>query len=290
MGKETNIPWGDSTFSPWWGCTEVSAECDNCYAREFDARFGGEHWGKDQPRRVFGDKHWNEPRKWNRAVEAGAVGKDGRRWLVFCSSMADVFETNDSLDAERVKLWQLIRETPRLVWLILTKRPQNIGRMLPADLVGVPQIWLGTTVGVRESLWRADALIEHGWRAPVRFLSMEPMLETVGLGDRLGNTPYGVNWVICGSESGSRPRPMQTDWMRQVRDECADAGVPFFAKQADEGTDGISAYPARDTAQTGALAPYRRRDLRLGDDGMKRVRYIIERPYLDGVQHVAWPA
>lgn len=60
MGKETGIAWTDGTFNPWWGCVEVSPACDNCYAREWDARFGGEHWGKDAPRRFFGDKHWNE--------------------------------------------------------------------------------------------------------------------------------------------------------------------------------------------------------------------------------------
>jgi protein gp37 len=294
MANDTGIPWCDSTFNPWWGCVEVSDECARCYAREFDTRFNGEHWGKDKPRRFFGDKHWNEPRRWNKSVVAGRVGKDGRRWLVFCSSMADVFETNETLDAQRERLWQLIRETPALTWLMLTKRPQNIGRMVPSDLIGAPHIWYGTTVGVRSSLWRIDALIEHAWRAPVRFLSMEPLLEDVSgqpFSERLGNTPYGINWAIIGSESGDGARQMDTDWARRIVAECRTAKVSCFMKQADLDAPGISVKsgPLAEL-ETGRNAPYRRRDLRMGPDGIRRTHWIIERPFIDGEQHVEWPA
>lgn len=72
MGEKTNIAWTDHTFNCWWGCTKVSPGCDHCYAEAFDKRVGGAHWGKDQPRRVFGIKHWNEPLKWDE--------KDLPRW------------------------------------------------------------------------------------------------------------------------------------------------------------------------------------------------------------------
>jgi len=301
MGKETGIPWCDKTFNPWWGCVEVSAECDHCYARTLDARFDGGHWG-DTPRRFFGEKHWTEPLRWNASSAAGWKGKDGRRTLVFCASMCDVFEANDALEPWRFKLWGLIKATPALTWLLLTKRPQLISKMLPDELVGAPNIWLGTTVGMESSLWRADALIKHGMLAPVRFLSMEPLLEVVSVADKLQIEPSstvvgatGINWVIAGSESGDGARPMPTNAMRLAREQCRTAGVPFFAKQADQDAEGIScdggemAVTVADD-KVSAHPPYRRRDLRMGPDGMRRTHWIVERPFLDGKQEVAWPA
>lgn len=288
MGNTTGIPWCDKTFSTHWGCTEVSAECDHCYAREFDARFGGSHWGKDAPRRFFCDNHWNELLRWNRAAERGAVGKDGKRIIVFINSMSDLFELRDDLNPVRERFWNLARQCRSLILMLLTKRPQNIGRMVPQDLRGASWIWYGTTVGLPESLWRADALIEHAAHAPVRFLSMEPLLAETPIARVLG--PSRVNYVIAGSESGDLARPMATDWMRLARDECAAAGVPFFAKQADELSEGISAVaPSGITPMPLNNGPYRRRDLRSRGDGSKRVHWIIERPYLDGRQHVEWP-
>src|ERR1700690_3208874 len=108
MGKDTSISWTDSTFSPWWGCTKVSPGCDNCYAETFDKRWGTPHWGKGVPRRVFSDKHWAEPLKWNRL--AGASGKP---WRVFCASMADVMD-DEAPEGQRERLWELIDQTPNL--------------------------------------------------------------------------------------------------------------------------------------------------------------------------------
>lgn len=281
MGKDTGIGWADDTFSPWWGCVEVSEECTHCYAREFDARFGGKNWGKDGPRRTFGEKHWNEPLRWNASVlRGGYVGKAGPcRRLVFCSSMADVFESHDALDVERAKLWATIRATKALTWLLLTKRPQNIKRMLPDDLNGADNIWLGTTCGLPASLWRVDALVNNS-KAPVNFISMEPMLEETDV------DLTGIQWIIQGTESGDGARPAQSAWFRKTRDACVGARVAYFNKQMDDGMDGVS-----DTAVDGMThPPYRRRDLRKGPDGMRRVTWIVERPLLDGSQNVEWPA
>ena len=97
VGSTTKIQWTDKTFNPWWGCVEVSPGCDHCYAKTFAKRVGEDSWG-ESGRRFFGDKHWAEPLKWT-----------GR---VFCASMADVFEMNHSLDAERERLFDLIEATP----------------------------------------------------------------------------------------------------------------------------------------------------------------------------------
>lgn len=290
MGKETGIAWADSTFNPWIGCTKISPACDSCYAEAFDARFGGAHWGKDAPRRFFKEDHWNEPLRWNRAAQRGAVGKDGRRWLVFCASLCDVLEKRTELDPWRMKLWGTIKATPHLTWLILSKRPHEIPRLVPDEMREAQNVWWGATVESSEFLWRAEALNELVPRAPVRFLSMEPLLGGVMLDGNIGS--HSINWVITGSESGDHPRPMNIDHVRAIQQDCQFARIPLFLKQAEEGSDGISAYPPETTPShqlPAPNAPYRKRDLRPGPDGIKRAHYIIERPYLDGVQHAEWP-
>ena len=142
MGKITGISWCDATFNPWWGCTKVSPACDSCYAETWAHRTGHKVWGKDAPRRFFGDRHWQEPIFWDAHAK-----KDGKRRKVFCASMADVFEKRDDLNESRERLWDLIEETPNLDWLLLTKRPQEIGYMIPAVWLGRPRpnAWFGVT-------------------------------------------------------------------------------------------------------------------------------------------------
>lgn len=154
MGKETGIGWTRHTFNPWWGCKKVSAGCKFCYAESIDKVYGGgQHWGIGAPRREFGDKHWNEPRRWNKQAV-----KDGVRRRVFCASMADVFDPEAPAGALE-RLWQLIRETPQLDWLLLTKRPERIASSLPADWgKGWHNVWLGTSVENQEA---ADKRIPH---------------------------------------------------------------------------------------------------------------------------------
>lgn len=286
MAKGSGIAWTDHTFNPWWGCVKVSPACDNCYAARFDARLAGDgsqptHWGKDAPRKFFGEKHWNDPRRWDRAA-----AKAGRVDLVFCASMADVFERSSNtmtmagMDDERGRLWRLIRETPNLRWLLLTKRPQEIGRLLPDDLP-LDNVWLGTTIESPEYWWRAEALIEHGQRAAVRFVSMEPLVARTSIASYLGalDRRASIDWVITGCESGDGARDTPTDWYRQLRDECAAFGVPFFLKQAMKGAEGI----------TEGDGSWTKRDLRMTASGIRRDHPIVEQPYLDGAQHVAFP-
>ncbi len=271
MGKNTGIAWCSNTFNSWFGCIEVSPACDNCYAREFDHRMGGNNWGKEGPRRFFGDKHWNEPRRWDRQA-----AKTGERVTVFCASMADVFETYSILDPHRDRLWKLIEETPNLTWLLLTKRPQSIYKMLPKSLHGAKNIWLGTTVESSAYLWRINAVLET--EAPVHFLSMEPLLEETSVLDKLHPTT-GINWLISGCESGKKARFTPTSWYRQLRDEAYGKGVPYFLKQAPKGLEGIS---TGEGAWIKLAAPARHADgeIRQG---------IVEQPYLDGIQWLQVP-
>lgn len=226
MAEETGIEWTDSTFNPWWGCTRISPACDFCYAADLDKRLGGDLWAPNAERRRTSASNWNDPRRWQRkAPEFFAA--HGRRRRVFCASMADVFD-NQVPPEWRADLWALIRETPDLDWLLLTKRPQNIGKMLPPFWNEVKgHVWLGTTV---EDQTRAAQNIPHLLKheAAVCFLSVEPMLGPVDLLPWLWG---GIDWVIAGGESGPKARPSHPRWFRDLRNQCLSSGVPFLFKQ-----------------------------------------------------------
>lgn len=228
MGERTEIGWTDATFNGWWGCERVSPACDHCYAESLAKRYGHDVWGEHADRRFFGDKHWNEPLRWNR--QAAAAGVPMR---VFCSSMADVFEDRRDLDPWRARLWDLIERTPNLRWQLLTKRPQHVLDLVPESwrLTEFPtNVWVGTTVEdqphVNVRMRRLAELRDH---VRVLFVSYEPALGSVKL--RYWLQLGTIDWLICGGESGPGARPMRPEWARAVRDECATAGVPYFFKQ-----------------------------------------------------------
>jgi protein gp37 len=231
MGEATAIGWTDHTFNPWWGCERVSPGCNHCYAEAFAKRTGNVVWGKSADRRRFGDKHWAEPVKWNAKARAEGVVR-----RVFCASMADVFEDRADHTEDRSRLFDLIDQTHWLDWQLLTKRPENVLRMVPLDwrfevaegrFTWPHNAWVGTTV---EDQQRANERVPLLLQipAPVRFLSCEPLLGPVTLAPWLHE---GVGWVICGGESGPKHRPLDLEDARVLRDECEEAGVPFFFKQ-----------------------------------------------------------
>lgn len=221
MAEVTGISWTDHTFNMIWGCVEVSPACDHCYARTLAERFGFDVWGKDKPRRTFGQKHWNEPLKWNRMAE-----KEGRRHRVFCGSMCDIFEKHQTVIAELKRLWPLIRQTPWLDWQLLTKRPHRIKSSLPEDWGpnGYDNVWLGTTIESDEFNHRANHLISAP--AKVHFISYEPALGPL---DELDLKD--IEWIIFGGESGPHYRQHNVQWARSIRDRCKRRGVAFFYKQ-----------------------------------------------------------
>jgi protein gp37 len=274
MAENTKIEWCDATFNPWRGCTKVSPGCANCYAETLSTRnpktLG--MWGPNGTRVVAAESQWELPLKWNRQAE-----REVRRFRVFCASLADVFD-NQAQPSVRFELWCLIADTPHLDWLLLTKRPQNIAKMLPQSSSlpawgeGWPNVWLGTTV---ENQAEAERRIPHLLAVPAakRFLSCEPLLEPVALhhiADRLGDASCHVHaltgarwypgcgsvssqthagpridWVIAGGESGPGARLMHPGWARSLRDQCAAAGVAFFMKQMS-GTTKASMWPIPD--------------------------------------------
>lgn len=264
MAEKTAIAWCDSTFNPWIGCTKVGPGCDGCYAEAQDRRYAGDdpakiHWGPGVARRRTSAKYWREPLKWN------AKAKDaGRPWRVFCASQADVFD-NEIDHFWRQDLWALIRATPHLTWLLVTKRIGNVEKMLPADWsAGYPNVWLIATVCTQAELDR-DAPKLIAIPARIRGLSIEPQLEAIdatrylyrrldrkaiGLEDDplaahllqeaidegCADAPYHprIDWIIVGGESRQpphTPRPFDLQHAFELVMQCQSAGVPVFVKQ-----------------------------------------------------------
>jgi protein gp37 len=248
MADSTLIPWADMTHNPWVGCTRVSPACDNCYAAHLmETRMGRVVWGG--PGKGVGtrdrtsEENRRKPLAWNRKAAAA-----GARPFVFCSSLADVFD--NEVDVEWLAdLFDVIYATPHLVWLLLTKRPQNIrsrwakvakGRTWPANAA------IGTTVEDRPRLKNLDLLLAAAAAfkaegAPVAFTfgSFEPLLERLDIAPWLVVNDAGVrlDWVIDGGETDQGEglaRPVHDDAYRGLRDQSAAAGVPYLHKQNGE--------------------------------------------------------
>jgi len=229
MGDTSKIEWTDSTFNPWIGCQHASPGCDHCYAEAQNAfrKWAADGaWGPHAARKRTSATNWKNPCLWN--ADAKRFEREhGRRRRVFCASLADVFD-NKAPSPWRADLFNLIRETPNLDWQILTKRPQNIAKMLPADWDGgYPNVWLGTTTE-DEKHYRMRWPVLARIPAAVRFISYEPAIGAIGALKLGGPVP---DWVIAGGESGPKARTMQLVWAREVRDECREFRIPFFFKQ-----------------------------------------------------------
>jgi len=223
MGQETEIAWTDHTFNPWWGCQRVSPGCEHCYAEAFAKRTGHNIWGPKSEHRFFGDAHWHEPIKWNRMA-----WEEGRRKLVFCASMADVFEDRPDLIPHRARVFDLIEQTPNLDWLLLTKRPQNMVRFAPARWAGgwPKNVWAGCTGEDQE--W-TDKRLVHLRDVPAftKFVSYEPALGPVNV-ERYASW---LDWVIYGGESGGGSRDAQLQWARDIVTQTRGTQVAAFIKQ-----------------------------------------------------------
>lgn len=324
MSDRSNIEWTDSTFNPWVGCTKVGPGCDHCYAEAMmDTRLGRANWGAGNPRVRTSVANWRKPLQWNREPFAGCnecgwrgvpiKGETGyqcaacrhvnlapQRRRVFCASLADVFD-NEVDPQWRADLFALIRATPHLDWLLLTKRIGNAASMIEAALKSVgewnasilpawpwPNVWLGATV-VNQAEADRDIPKLLATPAAVRFLSIEPMLGPIDLnrvrcpnfrvlGSALNGAGYQsrIDWIIAGGESGPHARPSHPDWFRALRDQCAAAGVPFLFKQWGEHA------PNWLTDATGNKVP--------GSEWIDRMGKKAAGRTLDGAEHTAFPS
>lgn len=221
MGADSKIDWTDHTFNPWIGCSKVSPGCEHCYAESESKRRGWAVWGKGKPRKRTTKANWRKPIAWNKEAF-----EKGRRVRVFCASLSDVFDAEVD-PCWRNDLWELIRQTPCLDWLVLTKRPQNIPKMLPADWgQGWPNVCLMTSIEDHARLGRIQQLLN----VPSRHwaLSIEPLLEPIYLKPEWLRQ---LHWIIVGGESGRGARPMHPVWARTLLEQCEESGVAFFFKQ-----------------------------------------------------------
>lgn len=309
---DTSISWTDKTWNPIRGCSRVSAGCMNCYAERVAHRFSGD--GQPYAGLTTDKGRWNgivrfvtehlaDPLRW----------KKPRR--IFVNSMSDLFHealTNEQIAAvfgvmaaapqhtfqvltkraERMREWfkwaagdfayeqRGIASAPHVFQAMLDAAHEELGKpMKPQldaawhaheeDLWPLPNVWLGTSV---ENQAAADERIPHLLATPaaIRFLSCEPLLGPIEMpqhNQSMGRSHSPLDWVIAGCESGPGARPAEVAWLRSLRDQCADTGVRFFLKQATDIDPAIQ--PPRDAK-------------------MKPGR-VVELPYLDGVQHAAFP-
>ena len=245
MAKNSGIDWTDHTWNPFQGCRKVSPGCAHCYMYRDKKRYGQDPATviRSKPGTFNAPLHWKEPAK------------------VFVCSWSDFFI--EDADEWREEAWDIMRATPHLTYMLLTKRPENIKGRLPMSYEAfgggwpLKNVWLGVTV---ESQEMADKRIPLLLQVPaaMRFISVEPMIGPVDLtmihpegklyhqnclngwahdGAFFKDNPDAypgdekIDWVICGGESGPDARWMAHEWAFELKKQCLNAGVPFFMKQ-----------------------------------------------------------
>lgn len=222
---ETSIEWTDATWNPVAGCTVLTAGCTNCYAMRMAARLdamGVEKYAgltrKSGRRAVWtgrirvDEKSLSVPKSWSKPRK------------VFVNSMSDLFHDDVPVAFIR-QVWDVMQETPRHTYQILTKRPERMASVLNGSGFAVlPNVWLGTSIEDGRVLHRLDAL--RNVPASVRFVSLEPLIGSVAAGDLAG-----IHWAIVGGESGPRARPMDPAWVDEIEAMCRRSGTAFFFKQ-----------------------------------------------------------
>lgn len=342
MGEVTAISWADHTFNPWIGCTKVSVgdkgACEGCYAEAMMAdRYGRVVWGKPGQKATYSrtaPANWRQPLKWER--EQAALMADWGRLcqavplgdnprppspFVFCASLADVFDNQVPAEWRR-DLFDLIRATPHLTWLLLTKRPQNIARLFAETITPeLRRAWsdpalLGRSFWPRNAAMgctvvtqaEADRDVPHLLRAKAAlkpafaFLSMEPLMEAVSLPAALmhyhgavegaweaAQGLDGVDWVITGGgtdQSGWRAPPASPAWFRDLRDQCDAAGVAYHHKQHGEWVADDGESKTDSPLFNKMLGAQTSGD---GDETLYRVGKKLAGRALDGVLHNARP-
>lgn len=220
---ETSIEWTDATWNPVAGCTILTAGCTNCYAMRMAARL--EAMGVEKytglTRKSGGRAKWTGKLFLDRkSLSIPATWSKPRR--VFVNSMSDLFHAEVPSDFI-AEVWQVMADTPRHTYQILTKRPDRMIEIVPS-LRQLPNVWLGTSVENDQVLHRIDDLRQVP--AAVRFISFEPLIGSVA-----GADLADIHWAIVGGESGPKARHMDPAWVDQIFDMCRRHGVAFFFKQ-----------------------------------------------------------
>jgi protein gp37 len=234
VSQNSSIEWTEATWNPVTGCDRISPGCDHCYALTLSARLkamGQPRYQNDGDPRTSGpgfkltmhEDKLNEPLRWRKPR------------VVFVNSMSDLFHKD--VDPTFIhRAFNTMRDCPQHTFQVLTKRPKRMARTVSTyyesrrerlflpNLAPLPNVWLGTSIESDDYVWRADHL--RAAPAAVRFISAEPLL-----GPLPSLNLDSIDWLIVGGESGEGHRPIEAEWVRDLRDACLDAGVAFFFKQ-----------------------------------------------------------
>lgn len=292
----TKIEWTEKTWNPITGCAKISEGCQNCYAERMSKRLGGRcGYDKDNPFKVtFHPDRLDEPLHWKKPSK------------IFVCSMGDLFH-DDVPESWIFSVYTIMEKCPQHTFMILTKRINRaayVMRKFEGRSWPLPNLWLGVTA---ENQKRADERIPILLQIPAakRFVSIEPMLGAVSLNQierpdkheretfyydsaltgfkahKCGGwySKEKLNWVICGGETGPKARPMHPDWVRSLRDQCQEAGTPFFFKSWG---DWLPAH---------VLEPHTaiKFDGKIGRYAMKKVGQKHSGRLLDGVEWNEYP-
>jgi protein gp37 len=225
MAGLSDIEWTDATWNPVSGCTILSPGCTNCYAMRMAARL-----------QAMGHASYRGTtrKSGNRSVWTGKVILNERMLLaplswskprmIFVNSMSDLFQDGVPTDYVQ-RVWDVMGESHWHVFQILTKRPENMRRIVDElDLPTLENVWLGTSVESGKYLSRVDDL--RATRANVKFISFEPLIGSVRQADLTG-----IDWAIVGGESGPGARPMDIGWVDEIKQACDASETAFFFKQ-----------------------------------------------------------
>lgn len=221
MSAKSQIEWTEATWNPVTGCDRVAAGCDNCYALALSKRLkamGAEKYQNDGSPITSGPG-------FGVTMHPGAL-RQPYSWkapkVVFVNSMSDLFHAKVPVSFVK-DIFEVIAATPQHTYQVLTKRSHRLARL--ASQLDWPQnLWMGVSVENQDVVDRIDHLRQVP--AAVRFLSCEPLIGPIE-----GLNLDGIHWVIVGGESGPKYRPVEPEWVESIRDQCLEAGVPFFFKQ-----------------------------------------------------------
>ena len=223
--NKTKIPWADYTWTVSRGCSPISEGCKNCYAARLATRFSG-------PGGLYDGLIYKG--RWNGVVRPCPENLDQparktKPAKIFVNSMSDLFHESMPHDF-LIKVFDEIRKAQHHTFQVLTKRPNRMAKFLQCWGPGIRNLWVGVTA---ENQNQADERVIYLNQTPGhrRFLSIEPLLGYISLFEYFHSWP-GIDWVIVGAESGPGARPCELDWIRSIRDQCLEAEIPLFIKQA----------------------------------------------------------
>ncbi len=212
MATKSRIEWTESTWNPITGCSKISPGCKNCYAERM-------------ARRLHAMRQANYRNGFKLTVHPHTVGLPlswKKPQMVFVNSMSDLFHAKAPKDFI-MEIFTTMNQACWHMYQILTKRAEQLTK-LDKMLPWADNIWMGVTVESADYVYRIDHLRES--RSLNKFISFEPLLGSVGTLNL-----KGIDWVIAGGESGPGARIVQKEWIIEIRDQCIDAGIPFFFKQ-----------------------------------------------------------